>query len=99
LTALAHRPTVGTYSAPLENNLPYHVFVMPHAGGWRVSLCEGITPAPEATLDFVGQEEAEAHALDLGATLAQKPISVKVIRADHGATLVTLWASETDLLQ
>ena len=74
----------------------YYVFVIPHAGGWRVSLCEGAIPAPEATLDFEEFGQAQTHALDLGARLARKTLPVKVIRADHGAIPTTLWSSEPD---
>lgn len=75
----------------------YYVFVIPHAGGWRVSLCEGTTPAPEATLDFEEFGQAQIHALDLGARLARKTWPVKVIRADHDASPITLWSSAHDV--
>lgn len=71
----------------------YYVFVLPHAGGWRVSLAEDAVPSPEATLDFPDLDEARAHALDLGARLAKRAEMVKVIQTDYGSPPDTIWTN------
>lgn len=71
----------------------YYVFVLPHAGGWRVSLTQDAIPAPEATLDFPDLGGARAHALDLGAKLAKRAGAVKVIQTDYGNPPSTIWTN------